>query len=183
MELLFEEIIEPELLKQPCTIVSGVAANGVVWAGNNEDFIFDFETYPNVLPPDSGKFGAMFFTYGGPANFPQGGMNEKRLFFDLNAIPKVQREGYRDYGKRKAFPGGDTALLLHMLQTSATVNDALAGHYRSMGQALARGEGNQRAVQRRLSGSQQQKGAERDKPTKKHRLACVFHFQKPLGVR
>src|SRR6266478_1180318 len=60
---------------------------------------------------------------------------------------------------------------------------SLDGHYRSMGQALARGEGNQRAVQRRLSGSQQQKGAERDKPTKKHRLACVFHFQKPLGVR
>jgi len=110
----------------PCTIVSGVAANGVVWAGNNEDFIFDFETYLNVLPPDRGKFGAMFFTYGGPANFPQGGINEKGLFFDLNAIPKVQREGYRDYGKRKAFPGGDIALLLHMLQTSATVNDALA---------------------------------------------------------
>jgi hypothetical protein len=43
---------------------------------------------------------------------------------------------------------------------------SLDGHYRSMGQALARGEGNQRAVQRRLSGSQQQKGAERDKPTK-----------------
>ena len=39
---------------------------------------------------------------------------------------------------------------------------SLDGHYRSMGQALARGEGNQRAVQRRLSGSQQQKGAERD---------------------
>jgi len=27
------------------------------------------------------------------------------------------------------------------------------------------------------------KGAERDKPTKKHRLAFVFHFQKPLGMR
>ncbi len=52
---------------------------------------------------------------------------------------------------------------------------SLDGHYRSMGQALARREGNQRAVQRRLSGSQQQKGAESDKPTKKHRLACVFH--------
>ena len=98
----------------PCTIVSGVAAIGVVWTGNNEDFTFDFETYLNVLPPDSGKFGAMFFTYGGPANSPQGGMNEKGLFFDLNAIPKIQREGYRDYGKRKVFPGGDTALLLHM---------------------------------------------------------------------
>ena len=60
---------------------------------------------------------------------------------------------------------------------------SLDGHYRSVDQALARGEGNQRAVQRRLSGSQQQKGAERDKLTKKHRLACVFHFQKPLGVR
>ena len=43
---------------------------------------------------------------------------------------------------------------------------SLDGHYRSMGQALARAEGNQRAVQRRLSGSQQQEGAERDKPTK-----------------
>ena len=59
---------------------------------------------------------------------------------------------------------------------------SLDGHYRSMEQALARGEGNQGAMQRRLSGSQQQKGAERDKPTKKHRLAFVFHFQKPLEV-
>jgi len=97
-----------------------------MWAGNNEDFIFDFETYLNVLPPDSGKFGAMFFTYGGPANFPQGGMNEKGLFFDLNTIPEVPQAEYRDYEKRKAFPGGDTALLLHMLQTCATVKEALA---------------------------------------------------------
>jgi hypothetical protein len=101
----------------PCTIVSGVAANGVVRAGNNEDFIFDFGTYLNVLPPDGGKFSAMFFTYGGPPNFPQGGMNEKGLFFDLNAIPRVQRDDYWDYGKRNVFPG-DTALLLYMLQTS-----------------------------------------------------------------
>ena len=98
----------------------------MVWAGNNEDEIFDFETYLNVLPPDNGKFGAMFFTYDGPTNFPQGGMNEKGLFFDLNAIPPVPPAEYRDYGKRKVFPGGDTALLLHMLQTCATVNDALA---------------------------------------------------------
>src|SRR5215469_6096915 len=56
---------------------------------------------------------------------------------------------------------------------------SLDGHYRSMGQALARGESNQRAVQRRLSGSQQQKGAERDKPTEKHRVALVFLFEKP----
>jgi len=40
----------------------------------------------------------------------------------------------------------------------------LDGHYRSMGQALARGEGNQGAVGGRLFGSQQQKGAKRDKP-------------------
>jgi len=31
--------------------------------------------------------------------------------------------------------------------------------------------------------SQQKKGTECDKPTKKHRLACVFHFQEPLGMR
>jgi hypothetical protein len=110
----------------PCTIVSGTGANGVVWAGNNEDEYFDFETYLNVLPPDKGKFGAIFFSYDGPANFPQGGMNEKGLFFDLNAIPHVPRADYRDYGKRKTFPGGDTALLLHMLRTCSTVNDVLA---------------------------------------------------------
>ena len=34
----------------PCTIVSRVGANGVAWVGNNEDFIFDFETYLNVMP-------------------------------------------------------------------------------------------------------------------------------------
>lgn len=72
-----------------------------MWAGNNEDFTFDFETYLNVLPPARRKFGAMFFTYGGPKNFPQGGMNEKGLFFDLNAIPEVPRAEYRDYEKRK----------------------------------------------------------------------------------
>ena len=60
---------------------------------------------------------------------------------------------------------------------------SLDGHYRSMGRALARSEGNQGAVGGWLFGSQQKTGAERDKPTKKHRLACVFHFQKPLGVR
>jgi len=35
----------------------------------------------------------------------------------------------------------------------------------------------------RLSGGHQQKGAERDEPTKKHRVAFVFLFQKPLGIR
>ena len=59
----------------------------------------------------------------------------------------------------------------------------LDGHYRRVDQALARGEGNQGAVQRRLSGGHQQKGAERDEPTKKHRVAFVFLFQKPLGIR
>jgi len=47
---------------------------------------------------------------------------------------------------------------------------SLDGHYRSMGQALARGEGNQGAVGGWLFSSQQKKRAERDKPTKKHRL-------------
>src|SRR5215831_11459472 len=55
---------------------------------------------------------------------------------------------------------------------------SLDGHYRSMGQALARSEGNQGAVGGWLLAAS--KGAERDKPTKKHRLAFVFHFQKPL---
>jgi len=59
---------------------------------------------------------------------------------------------------------------------------SLDSHHRSMGQALARSEDNQGAVQRRFSGSQQQEGAERDKPTQKHRLGFVFNFQQPLGM-
>jgi hypothetical protein len=51
-----------------------------------------------------------------------------------------------------------------------------------MKQALASGVGNQGAVHRRLSGSHEEKGAERDKPTKKHGLAFVFHLQKPAGM-
>jgi hypothetical protein len=42
---------------------------------------------------------------------------------------------------------------------------SLDGHYRRMDQALERGEGNQGAMRRRLSGSQQQKWTERDKRT------------------
>src|SRR5215472_2514947 len=59
---------------------------------------------------------------------------------------------------------------------------SLDGHYRSMDQALACGEGNQGAVGGRLFGSQQQKGAERDEPTKKHRPAFVFLFEEPTSV-
>src|SRR5262245_1828055 len=59
---------------------------------------------------------------------------------------------------------------------------SLDGHYRRMDQALARGEDNQGAMRRRLSGSQQQKRTERDKPTEKHRVALVFHFEKPTRM-
>ncbi|PYV67205.1 MAG: hypothetical protein DMG96_39925, partial [Acidobacteria bacterium] len=46
----------------------------------------------------------------------------------------------------------------------------------------ARREGNQGAMRGRLSGSQQQKEAERDIKTKKHRLGFIIQFEKPLGI-
>lgn len=76
-------------IAQPCTIVSGTAEDGTVWAGNNEDYIFDFHTYLNVLPPEGDLLGAVSFTYGSPDAFIQGGSNEAGLFFDFNALPAM----------------------------------------------------------------------------------------------
>ncbi|HXH28538.1 MAG TPA: hypothetical protein VNL37_05795 [Candidatus Polarisedimenticolia bacterium] len=110
----------------PCTIVSGKTQDGVVWAGNNEDYYFDFDTYLNALPPEDGLLGAVSFTYGSPESFIQGGVNEHGLFFDFNALPPIPRSEVLDRGERKEFPGGDDALVRRILRTCSSVPEALA---------------------------------------------------------
>jgi hypothetical protein len=88
-----------------CAIISGRTKNDVVWAGNNEDYVFFFDTYLNVLPREEGLRGAVSFTYGSPDSFIQGGFNEDGLFFDFNALPEIPASNRRDWGNRKKFPG------------------------------------------------------------------------------
>ncbi len=109
----------------PCTIISGKTKDGVVWAGNNEDYYFDFNTYLNVLPAEGDLLGAVSFTYGSPDNFVQGGVNEHGLFFDFNALPPIPQSEFMDWGERQVFPAGEDGLVMHILRTCSSVFDAI----------------------------------------------------------
>jgi len=64
---------------QRCTII--YASDGkIALAGNNEDWS---RPYANIwfLPAEKGKFGRVYFGFN-VVQFPQGGMNDKGLFFD-----------------------------------------------------------------------------------------------------
>jgi len=71
-------IISGNLDNSACTIFMG-SSGGKVFVGNNEDFI-DPNTYVWFLTPSPDKLGRVYFGYG--HELPQGGMNEKGLFFD-----------------------------------------------------------------------------------------------------
>jgi hypothetical protein len=108
----------------PCTIISGRARDGAVWAGNNEDWAFDFDTYLNVLPREGKRLGAISFTYDSPNSAIQGGVNEAGLFFDYNAVPGVPTSAYEGWDKKRDFPGAD-AIADYVLRNCATVLEAL----------------------------------------------------------
>ena len=109
----------------PCTIISGKAKDGAVWIGNNEDWAFDFDTYLNVLPRQGKQLGAITFTYGGPDNSVQGGLNEHGLFFDFNAITPVPVSKYKDWASKEDFPERNGEFALYILRNCSTVTEAL----------------------------------------------------------
>ena len=108
---------------EACTIFSAKDNNGHTWAGNNEDFIFTFRTYLNVAAATDSTLGHMYFTYFSPDDMIQGGANEAGLFFDFNAIPESE---YKDYDKKKDYPGGTEALMLYILKNCKTVKEVFA---------------------------------------------------------
>ena len=69
-----------------CTVFSA-ALNGIILAGNNEDW-YDSNSRICFYPQESGKYGRFIFRdlYG----FPQGGMNECGLFYDIAATPLLE---------------------------------------------------------------------------------------------
>jgi len=109
----------------PCTIISGKTKDNVVWAGNNEDFYFDFNTYLNVLPGEGKLLGAITFTYGSPESFIQGGVNEHGLFFDFNSLPEEPLSNYKDWDNKQDFEGGEDALVVHIIRNCSTVLDVI----------------------------------------------------------
>jgi len=68
-----------------CTIFT-VCHGDVVLFGNNKDYT-NPKTYYWVIPAEEGKYGGVYFGF--DDFIPQGGVNEKGLSYDINALPKA----------------------------------------------------------------------------------------------
>lgn len=100
-----------------CTVFAAVGPNAEVLTGNNEDWL-DKDTYVWFLPASPGKYGRV--CYGFETAHPQGGMNEKGLFFDWFA--SGSQAAPQPAGK-PLYPGDLNDALL---EQCANVDDALA---------------------------------------------------------
>lgn len=89
-EALFEQVAEnssgPFSSGQSCTVFYA-SDEHMTLAGNNEDYNY-LSTNILFLPAEEQKFGRVYFG-SDVAHFPQGGMNERGLFFDGAAVDQV----------------------------------------------------------------------------------------------
>lgn len=107
-----------------CTIFCAKDKNGQVWAGNNEDQLFNFRTFVNIVESKDSTLGYIYFTNSNrQSEFIQGGMNEAGLFYDGNAVPYTT---YKDFDKKKAFPGSERDMMEYILKKCKTVPEVLA---------------------------------------------------------
>ena len=80
-----DEAIASNPVPESCTIFTAFYGDTVLF-GNNEDWI-NPNTYYWVVPSSGGDYGVVYFGFN---NFwPQGGINEKGLAYDVNALPKA----------------------------------------------------------------------------------------------
>ena len=98
-----------------CTILT-VSKGGVVFYGNNEDWI-NPNTYIWSRSPEGGYRGVY---YGFDDLFPQGGVNEEGLTFDWNALPEMRLNPSR------GLPPAPDKFGEHLLASTATVEEAIA---------------------------------------------------------
>lgn len=97
-----------------CTIFA-VSIGDTVLYGNNEDYRIP-KTYYWAEPSREKTFGAVFLGFD---NFiPQGGVNEKGLAFDYNALPEVPMNPHPERGQRGH-------IIRKIYQTCATVEEAI----------------------------------------------------------
>jgi len=99
-----------------CTIFT-VSEDGIVLFGNNEDYT-NPNTYYWVEPAHDGYFGGVYFGFD---NFwPQGGINEKGLSFDINSLPETPMIDHSE------LPYPDTYDGYYILRNCATVDEVIA---------------------------------------------------------
>lgn len=98
-----------------CTIFAASFGNTVLY-GNNEDYRIP-KTYYWAEPPGEKTYGGVFLGFDN--FFPQGGINEKGLAFDFNALPEAPLKPHPELPDR-----GD--IVKKIYQTCATVEEAIA---------------------------------------------------------
>jgi len=98
-----------------CTIFT-ISMGERVFFGNNEDYT-NPETYYWVVPPREGKYGGVFFGF--DDFWPQGGVNEMGLAFDINALEETPLR------PRPELPGLDDYEGYIVLSSCATVEEAI----------------------------------------------------------
>jgi pimeloyl-ACP methyl ester carboxylesterase len=98
-----------------CTIFTASFGSTVLY-GNNEDYRIP-KTYYWVEPAGENTYGGVFLGFDN--FFPQGGINEKGLAFDFNALPEAPLNPHNELPDR-----GD--IMKELYQTCATVEEAIA---------------------------------------------------------
>lgn len=91
-ELSKQDITENKLFPGYCTIFS-VSIGELVFFGNNEDWRNPL-TYIWVEPANDENYAVVYLGFDN--FFPQGGINEKGLSFDGNALPYIQIDSFPD---------------------------------------------------------------------------------------
>lgn len=124
--VLFGTISETALsdaIPGSCTIFTASYGEKVLF-GNNEDFT-NPKTYYWVSPSSEGNYGGVYFGFD---NFSlQGGINEKGLSFDANALPKARLNPHPEFPAPPSEWVAET-----IMKKAATVEEAIeiAGRYK-----------------------------------------------------
>jgi len=105
---------------EACYFIIG-KKNDHVLVGYNEDWYRSNSKYWFERPSKKEKYGAVFFGFGGEFKIAQGGVNERGLFFDGNAIPKQVMNDSNKEGKKAA----PVPVFKNVLKNCATVDEAL----------------------------------------------------------
>ena len=113
--LIVITFVQVYITADACTIFMGIS-NGKVLVGNNEDFI-DPNTFVWFLPEEKNKYGRVYFGFN--TELPQGGMNERGLFFDCAAVPA--RIG-KHFNKKTTYKGN---LMKLAIETCSNIEEVI----------------------------------------------------------
>lgn len=103
-----------ETVPGSCTIFAA-SFGGLALYGNNEDYN-NPKTYYWIRPSGEGKFGGVYVGFDNLS--PQGGINEKGLAFDYNALPEAPLNPHPELPARGA-------LMRRIQETCSTVEEAI----------------------------------------------------------